>query len=130
MQNHDLEVDGWYYNQYIAHRVIMFAEFQEEQDRLRLILSSGKEIFIHDDMQTCCESRFMKMDDNPVDFVGASILNIELVHVKNDDDPDRDWETHEVAFLKIETDRGTMTVNTHNVHNGYYGGFNLAIGEL
>ena len=30
---------------------------------------------------------------------------------------------HEVQFLNIETSLGIITFETHNEHNGYYGGF-------
>jgi hypothetical protein len=34
-----------------------------------------------------------------------------------------EYGIHEVQFLIVDTDRGSFTCETHNEHNGYYGGF-------
>jgi hypothetical protein len=34
---------------------------------------------------------------------------------------------HEVQFLRVSTDAGTIVCETHNEHNGYYGGFNVCV---
>ena len=34
-------------------------------------------------------------------------------------------DDHEVAFLGIYTTKGVIVCQTHNEHNGYYGGFSL-----
>jgi hypothetical protein len=34
-------------------------------------------------------------------------------------------DVHEVQFLVVTTSKGAITVATHVVHNGYYGGFSI-----
>ena len=38
-----------------------------------------------------------------------------------------EYEVHEVQFLKIRTSNGDITFETHNIHNGYYGGFYIEL---
>lgn len=78
---------------------------------------------IWDDYQKCCEDRYMHTDDQLASFHGAQFLGAEIR-----DAPSGDceyWEEHEIQFLLIHTSLGTFTVETHNVHNGYYGGFKV-----
>jgi hypothetical protein len=39
------------------------------------------------------------------------------------DNRPHDYDVHEVQFLIVDTDKGSFTCESHNVHNGYYGGF-------
>lgn len=34
-------------------------------------------------------------------------------------------DVHEVQFLVVHTDKGDLTMSSHNEHNGYYGGFSI-----
>jgi hypothetical protein len=36
---------------------------------------------------------------------------------------DDSGEEHEAQFLIVHTNRGDFTMVSHNIHNGYYGGF-------
>ena len=77
---------------------------------------------ISDDEQLCCERRYMHTDDDLPYYVGAKILSIEVRDVPNEPD---EFEEHEVQFLIVNTSKGAFTVETHNEHNGYHGGFDI-----
>lgn len=91
-----------------------------------LWFEGGSRVELWDAGQSCCEARYMTTDDDMASFEGATVVSIEereAPSIKSDDDRD---EHHDVAFLVVTTDRGAITVATHNEHNGYYGGFALA----
>lgn len=110
---------------------IFFAEWVSE-DKLRLILANGLELFIFDDGQSCCEARWITCDDDVKDLIGAVITQINVRTAPNygeaDDEDNYDInDIHECTFVILETNRGPFTMTTHNQHNGYYGGFNVVI---
>jgi len=83
---------------------------------------------ISDAGQSCCEKRYMTTDDNLQDFAGAEFLGLEIK--KAPDIIDAEFDVHEVQFLEIKTSKGCFTMATHNEHNGYYGGFEIALEEV
>jgi hypothetical protein len=89
-------------------------------DRLTFTLEDNSKFLLYDDGQSCCESRYMQTDDNLLDFVGGKLKDVEIREAPNQDG---EYDTHEVQFLVIKTTKGNITVATHNLHNGYYGGF-------
>jgi len=94
----------------------------DHEDTLRIAFA-GSELHLADEGQSCCEKRYMRTDDDLSEFVGARFLGVE---VKDAPSPDGDgYNDHEVQFLEIRTDRGSITMASHNEHNGYYGGFAL-----
>lgn len=95
-------------------------------DSLRLNFVDGLKIRIFDNGQSCCESRYMTCDDDVQSLVGNILTNIS---VKNFTCSGSD-DTHEICFLEIGTNKGFITIATHNEHNGYYGGFGLEIIEI
>jgi hypothetical protein len=105
-------------------RTITAASMQDE--RLRLTFSDGQKIEIWDDGQSCCESRYMRTDDNLESLVGGKLIRIEA---KDGPNQDAEYDEHEVVFIEIATDQGFITISNHNEHNGYYGGFGLTITE-
>ena len=90
------------------------------------VLSIGFKGFvleISDRGQSCCEDRYMTCDDDLQSYCGERFLGFEIR-----DAPDiKDSEVHEVQFLIVNTDKGSFSIANHNVHNGYYGGFNIGI---
>jgi hypothetical protein len=86
-------------------------------------------IKIWDDAQTCCESRYMSTDDDPKSLIGKKLL-----HIVAKEGPEIEGEygdVHEQVFVEIMTEDGdTVTLVSHNEHNGYYGGFGLSIDEI
>ena len=84
-------------------------------------------IVIYDDGRSCCENRYLHTDDDLQHYVGTVFQQAEL---RDAPDMEDDWGAHEVQFLLINTDKGVITLETHNEHNGYYGGFYVVIREL
>lgn len=83
-----------------------------------------------DNGQSCCENwGYFWCNDNPMDFIGATVLDVTLtgealdpVEMKSNDlDPDREYFEGGVMFVNIETDKGTLQFVAYNEHNGYYG---------
>lgn len=112
-------------DQYYGQK-IMRAEITE--DRLRLGLSpSGKTIDLWDDGQSCCESRYMRTDDDVKSLIGHTLVRMEA---KPGPDEEGEYgDCHEQVFVEVATDDGFITIANHNEHNGYYGGFGLTITE-
>lgn len=89
-------------------------------DILVVTFEDGIKLYIYDDGQSCCESRYVTTDDNIQDMVGHSLVGITI---KNHIDGD----THEQIFIDILTTNGSIVLCSHVESNGYYGGFNLKI---
>ena len=70
----------------------------------------------------------MQTDDILTDFLGSKFLGVTIKYAPNIVSDD-EWIEHEVQFLEILTSKGSITLSTHNEHNGYYGGFNIVMGE-
>jgi hypothetical protein len=72
----------------------------------------------------CCEEwGYFWCQDNPNDFIGASLVCIDVV-----DDclnkkmlPKYGLDEGGMMCVNIETDRGTLQFVAYNAHNGYYG---------
>lgn len=95
-----------------------------DDDALHFLFDDGSKMKLYDDGQTCCESRYMRTDDNLAEFVGAKLLGAGI-KAAPPVAPDDDYGEHEVEFLEVQTDRGVFTMASHNEHNGYYGGFSI-----
>lgn len=92
-----------------------------DDDALHFGFEDGSKIKLFDDGQSCCESRYMRTDDNLSDYIGAQLLDAEIK-----DGPTQEGECgdeHEIQFLEVRTSKGCFTMASHNEHNGYYGGF-------
>lgn len=97
-------------------------------DSIILTFSDGVSIEISDNGQSCCESRYMTIEDDLEGLVGKTLRAIE---VKDASGPyDEYGGFHEVAFLEIQTEDGMVGCSFHNEHNGYYGGFGLNVSEI
>ena len=96
-------------------------------ESLVLVFDDGTAIRFLDEGGQCCEVRYMTCDDNLRDFTGDRLLGWEVL-----DAPERDGsgDVHEVQFLHVRTSGGTITCETHNEHNGFYGGFEVRVREL
>lgn len=108
-------------------KVIADARMDNNADPNRLVLrfTDGTGLYAYDDGQSCCETRYMTTDDDLPSFVGATFNGFELRDAPN---RETEWgEPHEVQFLLTNTSKGVFTLETHNEHNGYYGGFYIVI---
>lgn len=95
-------------------------------DSLVLEFPTGKLTFF-DDGQSCCEERYLSLDgDDPKDLIGHIFTGIVVKNFTDSDNTDYDG-CHEIAFVEVKCDRCSITISSHNVHNGYYGGFFLRI---
>lgn len=105
-------------------REIVDAQFKD--DALTLTFSDGVKIKLTDEGQSCCESRYMTCDDKASDLIGGHLREISLRHSEIEEE----YGAHEICFVKVETEKGHITIETHNEHNGYYGGFGLNLQEI
>ena len=97
-----------------------------DNEALTLTFEDGKWITVSDEGQHCCEERYITCDDNLDAIIGSYLVRVEHKGVGDfDKDPERDY--HETAFIEVMTSNGAITLCTHNIHNGYYGGFHLVV---
>jgi hypothetical protein len=108
-------------------RTVKKTAFDKAKNELCLTFDDGVTVRLWDSRQSCCESRYMTCDDEVNVLEGGKLLSIEVAFGGG---AKPDYGEHEVAFLKIVTNNGTITVATHNEHNGYYGGFELSLDEV
>jgi len=99
-----------------------------EDEALVMGFDDGTKIKFFDNGQSCCESRYMRTDDDLQYYMGAKLLDATI-------DPglstDVEYGTvHEIQFLNIKTSKGVFTMSSHNEHNGYYGGFSIEVEEV
>jgi len=93
-----------------------------KDDALHFKFEDGTGIRLFDDGQSCCESRYMRTDDDLSAFVGADLRGAETRPGPEAPHGEYD-EEHEIEFLVVSTSLGEFTMASHNEHNGYYGGF-------
>lgn len=91
-----------------------------DDNALHFEFEDGRKGKLFDDGRSCCESRYMRTDDELGYYVGSILLGASVQDGPNEPD---EYGDHEVQFLKVTTDRGVFTMASHNEHNGYYGGF-------
>jgi len=91
---------------------------------LQIGFTDGTKLYVHDDRQQCCEYRYLHTDDDLTYYIGATLIKLRIAEVTSVKQEDYAYE-HDVQFLHIVTSKGTFTLETHNEHNGYYGGFSI-----
>lgn len=89
-------------------------------NKLQFEFEDNSKLSLWDDGQSCCESRYMRTDDDLTEYDGATLIGFELKEAPPIAD---EYGEHEVQFLDIKTDKGIFQMANHNEHNGYYGGF-------
>ena len=92
-------------------------------NNLVFTFEDNSKLKLWDGGQSCCESRYMRTDDNLSDYVGGQLLDMGLRDAP--DQEDEYGEVHEVQFLAVKTNKGEFVMSNHNEHNGYYGGFRI-----
>jgi hypothetical protein len=96
---------------------------RDRADKLCFRLRNGKRLLVYDCAQSCCEHRFMTIDDDLYYYAGTELFGIEVVAIPPTELPH--GRTLEMSFLVVRTSAGEFVVAMHNDHNGYYGGFAL-----
>ena len=91
-------------------------------DALRVHLTGGA-LKIYDDGQSCCEARYITCDDDLGGCDWGTLVGVEQRGGAWEEGSSA--ECHETAFVVVTTSLRTITICTHNEHNGYYGGFAL-----
>lgn len=94
-------------------------------------------LLIDTDQQCCETSGYFWCNDNPKDFIGASLLDIKLtdtelneaVMIKNECETNGGYWEGGIMFVNIETDKGVLQFVAYNQHNGYYGHKALVISK-
>ena len=104
-------------------KVIESAELGDRS--LYLTFVGGLKIAISDYSYICCEHRYITCDDNLLDLVGGVLQQIELVRAPGMVNTDGD--EHDIMFVKVITNQHSVTLCSHNEHNGCYGGFDIAV---
>lgn len=99
----------------------------DSNDRFVVEFVDDSVIAIYDDGHSCCEHRYMHSEDE-LDFEYHAGSIFRFVQVVDGPDID-DCECHETKFCNVLTDKGVIQLVCHNEHNGYYGGFSIAIKE-
>ena len=97
-------------------------------DALHISFEDGTGVRLYDDAQSCCESRYMRTDDDLAPYIGGKLVSGEILDGPTQQEDE--WDVHEVQFLKITTSKGIFTVSSHNEHNGYYGGISCRVAAL
>lgn len=139
------------YTPYVGKKI---TDAEVKDDALYLTFEgTDKKLKIEDGGQSCCENRYMTTDDDPKSLIGGNLRAIEEREGEDVKDPcyrcegrgtDLDgeecvscsgskvcsWSDHETAFVIVSTDQTSITLCTHNEHNGYYGGFALRVEEV
>ncbi len=78
-----------------------------------------------DNQQNCCESwGYFWSNDNPQDFIGATLRDITLTDTLLNTEKLGDiggLDEGGVMFVTLDTDKGQLQFVAYNGHNGYYG---------
>ena len=96
------------------------------QDGFKITTEKGNIFFLIDNGQNCCENwGYITTDDDLSQYIGANLLNIELV----DDELNTvnieyyigaQYEEPQTQFITVKTDKGVFQFAVYNAHNGYY----------
>lgn len=104
-------------------------EIRIDDNRLEIrFVGPGPGIQIWDGGQCCCESRYMKTDDDLTFFASSVFYGARIAAGKTEFGEYGD--TTECDFLIVSTSKGEFTIANYNAHNGYYGGICLEATEL
>jgi hypothetical protein len=95
-------------------------------DGLYLTFDDKSQCYIYDNAQYCCERRWATCDDDINVLIGGQLISIEVTDIDYGAG-ESDFDEEDIQCVKVQTTTGFITIFNHNEHNGYYGGFELAI---
>lgn len=125
-ENYSLDVDP---AKYYGRKIVAVQTSRENgEDSLFLKFDDGACIRLYDAASYCCEHRYMTCDDDVQSLIGGTLteINVKAGPAKWDES---NYSQDDIEFLEVRTDKGFITIANHNDHNGYYGGFELALVE-
>ena len=114
----------------VGQKIASVTLSKEYDGALEFSFDSGYRMNLHDDGRSCCEHRYMTCDDDLSVHVGATLLDADVLPAPPVSEDEAHGDCHEVAFLVVTTSAGKITAETHNEHNGYYGGFWVVAKEM
>jgi hypothetical protein len=118
---------GGYQNDIAAAIGKRIARMTVEEKAATLCFDDGARLVLTDEAQSCCEYRHISTDDDLAFVAGCTLLAIEEAPGRAA--TEEEWDScsvHDICFIHIQTSGGRVTLQTHNEHNGYYGGFCIA----
>jgi hypothetical protein len=95
-----------------------------KDEHLRFTFEDDTHLSVWDNGQSCCESRYMRTDDDLSQYIGGELTDMETREAPS---VPYEYGEHEVEFLVVKTTKGQFTMSSHNEHNGYYGGFSIQL---
>lgn len=81
-------------------KIIKTVLLDEQDDMLKFEFEDGTKLNIWDGGQSCCESRYMKTDDDLKEYEGSKLFDFELKEVTHKDGEYGD--SHEIQFLDVK----------------------------
>ena len=106
--------------------IISRISIENHGERITIKTTNGKVFKIVDNGQLCCEFRYFTTDDNLTSFFGSEFMGVEQTGFTSNSE---DYDEHDISFLVIHTSLGVVSFEAHNVHNGYYAGFQIDVIE-
>ena len=95
-----------------------------EEKAATLFFDDNSALVLTDEAQSCCETRYISTDDDLSFVAGCTLVAIDEAHGRAATDEElENCQVHDISFIHIQTSGGRVTLQTHNEHNGYYGGF-------
>ena len=106
-------------------KIYIDPDYNNGDGGLVIEFEDNKKIILFDDNRQSSESRFIHSDDDLSWHMGSVFQGIQIKNIKDTRD-EYDCK-HEIQFVHVLTETDILVVETHNVHEGHYGGFNLKI---
>lgn len=103
--------------------IVKSREYIYELNTLLIKLEDGSVLKINDEEGQCCEIRYMACDDNLSSLNGEVLVKIILEDGILCSIGNEGGVFTECAFIKIFTDKNSITVKNYNIHDGYCSGF-------
>lgn len=113
----------------IGKKIASMKKVSDGDGAIDIRFTDGTGIRVADHGRSCCESRYLEVNDADLQYhVGAKLRDIEVAKTE---EKEAKWgDVKEIAFLHIKTSRGVIVANTYNEHNGYYGGFSIQVTRI
>ena len=108
--------------------IIKIEEVDGDSGGFKVTTSKQEIQLLIDNHCSCCEQwGYFWCNDDPIDFIGASLLSVSIVDTAlntliMDEVEELAWQdAGETMFVNLTTDRGVLQFVAYNCHNGYYG---------